>query len=57
MQYLRKLNHPHVIQYYTSFLEKQHLYIVMEYAEKGDLAQLIKTQKDANKYISEKDIW
>jgi serine/threonine protein kinase len=32
VQYLRKLNHPHVIQYYTSFLEKQHLYIVMEYA-------------------------
>jgi hypothetical protein len=29
----------------------------MEYAEKGDLSQLIKTQKDANKYISEKDIW
>lgn len=34
---LKKLNHPNIITYYTSFLENESLYIVMEYAEGGDL--------------------
>ena len=37
VQNLRKLNHPNIIKYYTSFFANQNLYIVMEYAEKGDL--------------------
>lgn len=34
---LRKLEHPNIIRYYTSFLESDSLYILMEYAAGGDL--------------------
>ena len=34
---LRKLVHPHIIRYYTSFIESECLYILMEYAAGGDL--------------------
>jgi serine/threonine protein kinase len=34
---LKKVNHPNLIKYHTSFLEEDNLYIVMEYAEGGDL--------------------
>lgn len=29
--------HPNLIKYHTSFLESDYLYILMEYANKGDL--------------------
>lgn len=34
---LRKLTHPNIITYYTSFIETDCLYILMEYAAGGDL--------------------
>ena len=34
---LRRLDHPNIIGYYTSFVEKKNLHIVMEYAPNGDL--------------------
>ena len=34
---LKKVNHPNIIKYHTSFLEEDCLYIVMEYAEGGYL--------------------
>jgi Serine/threonine protein kinase len=37
-QILRRVRHPNIIRYYTSFVEDEHLYIIMEYAEGGDLA-------------------
>lgn len=37
VQILRKLKHPHIIKYYTSFMEDESLHIVMEYAESGDM--------------------
>jgi NIMA (never in mitosis gene a)-related kinase len=37
-QILRKVRHPNIIRYYNSFVEDEHLYIIMEYAEGGDLA-------------------
>jgi len=37
VQILKTLKHPHVIQYYTSFMEDEALHILMEYAHKGDL--------------------
>lgn len=42
-QILRRVKHPNIIRYYTSFVEEEHLYIIMEYAEGGDLAMVIKT--------------
>lgn len=41
-QIMSQLDHPNVIKYYTSFVEEDHLHIVMEYASKGDLYQVIK---------------
>ena len=60
---LSHINHPNIIKYYESFIQnensfsqKEKLYIVMEYCEKGDLRQLIKDYKDKNKKISQKKI-
>lgn len=40
-QILRKLKHPNIIRCYNSFVEGNILFIVMEYAENGDLHQVI----------------
>lgn len=57
VQLLKQLNHPHLIKYYNSFLEKDTLNIVMEYADGGDLSQLIKSRKASGKGFSETEIW
>ena len=54
---LKKVNHPNIIKYYSSFLEKSNLYIIMEYAENGDLYSLIKHYKNHNKHFEEINIW
>jgi len=54
---LRKLSHPNIIRYYTSFIESEYLYILMEYAAGGDLQQLIRKQKHKKKLFTEKEIW
>ena len=54
---LKKVNHPNIIKYYSSFLEQETLYIIMEYAENGDLFSLIKHYKRHKKYFDEFDIW
>jgi len=41
VQILKKVRNSHIIQYYTSFVEDDHLYIIMELAEGGDLAAVI----------------
>ena len=44
---LASLNHPNIIQYYESIFEHKNntLNIIMEYANNGDLNELIKKQK------------
>lgn len=42
VQILRNLKHPHVIKYYTSFMEEDCLHILMEYAENGDMYKMLK---------------
>ena len=46
---LSRLRHPNIIQYIEHFEQRQVLYIVMEYAEKGDLDGMLKryAQKQA----------
>jgi NIMA (never in mitosis gene a)-related kinase len=46
VQILKKLDHPNIIKYYGSFVQDSNLYIVMEYAEGGDLHRLLKRNKD-----------
>ena len=54
---LKKVSHHNIIKYYSSFLEKEILYIIMEYAELGDLYSLIKHYKKHSKYFDEIDLW
>ena len=51
--------HPHVIRYHTAFVDAQsaHFYIVMEYAENGDLETLINALRVTNRYLHEDVIW
>jgi len=46
---------PH--SYCDAFVERDNLYIVMEFAEHGDIYRQIKKFKTANKYIKEDTIW
>ena len=54
---LKKVSHKNIIKYYSSFLEQEILYIIMEYAELGDLYSLIKHYKKHSKYFDEFDLW
>ena len=54
---LKKVSHKNIIKYYSSFLENNILYIIMEYAELGDLYSLIKHYKKHSKFFSELDLW
>jgi len=54
---LQRLDHQNIIKFYTSFVEHNELYIVLELADCGDLAQLIKHFRKVKKSIPEKRIW
>ena len=51
---LRKLQHPNIIQYYTSFVENHALHIVMEYADGGDMYCELRKRRHDNRPMSEK---
>mmetsp|Transcript_10691 Transcript_10691/g.39973 ORF Transcript_10691/g.39973 Transcript_10691/m.39973 type:complete len:769 (-) Transcript_10691:412-2718(-) len=54
---MKEIHHEHIVQFYTSFVENQNLYILMEYAESGDLHQYYRQQKLRRKYIKESFLW
>ena len=56
---LASINHPCVISYKEAFIDEptQTLWIVMEYANDGDLFQKISKLKTTGQYLSERDIW
>ncbi len=56
---MRELNHPHIVRYYDRIIDKANskIYIIMEYCEKGDLAQIIKACRKSNDHIAEDIIW
>jgi NIMA (never in mitosis gene a)-related kinase len=54
---LASLNNPHVIGYCDAFIENNTLFIVTDYARKGDLRMKIKRYKRAGKKFAEEDIW
>lgn len=57
VQILRQLSHPNIIKYQGSFVERGSLYIVMEYAEGGDLHHLIAIQKEKRRHFPEREVW
>lgn len=56
---LASINHPQIIAYKDAFYEEEtsSLCIVMEFAEGGDLQQLIDKTKKSGEFLSEKDLW
>ena len=54
---LASISHVNIIRYCDAFLERDNLYIVMAFAEHGDVYRQIKKFKAANKYIKEDTIW
>ena len=54
---LKQLNHPHVIKFFTSFIENGNFYLVMEYINGGSLENLYKQVTNEGKLIREKMIW
>jgi serine/threonine protein kinase len=53
IEILSMLKHPNIIRYKRSFLAKGSLCILMDFAEKGDLYQIVKEQKKTQKYFEE----
>ena len=47
---LENLNHPHVITYFTSFVENSNFYIILEYINGGSLEDKIKIAKEKKLY-------
>ena len=56
---LASIKSKYVVNYKEAFLDEKDstLCLVMEYADRGDLAHRIKEQKKKGKYFNEKDIW
>ena len=56
-QILKKINHPHIVKYYCSFMDGNCLCIVMEYIDGGDLHTLIKLHNEKKLSLPESEIW
>ncbi len=53
MKLLSGLNHPNVLGYIDSFMHKNHLCIITELCERGDMYNNLKARK---KYLSEDEV-
>lgn len=53
----QQLNHPNVVCYIHSFVENRELQIVLELADAGDLAQLLRHCQRRHQLLVEKTIW
>ncbi|CAL6059320.1 Kinase [Hexamita inflata] len=53
---LKQFDHPNIVKYVDTFMDKRNLYIVMEYADGGDIHQLIEDQKKSGVPMPEDQI-
>ena len=56
-KFLTVLSHPHIMKYYTSFIEGDYLYLIIENAENGDLENFILSNKKMGRFIPEDELW
>ena len=54
---LQSMQHPHIIRYLDCKMERNELTVVMELADYGDLARLIRTASKANEPLGEAAAW
>lgn len=54
---LRKVDHPHIVRYYASFIEDNTLHILLEYIDGGDLHRAVRTQRERHRLFSETKLW
>ena len=54
---MASIKHKNIVRYCDAFVERDNLYIAMEFAEHGDISRQIDKFKAANKYIKEDLIW
>jgi len=56
---LKQLRHPHIVRYLDRVVDRDSakVYIVMEYCEGGDLAQLVKKERKTGRHLPEDLIW
>ena len=50
---LRSLDHPHIVQYKTTYVEKGELIIIMEFCECGDMANAVKKARSKGEHFTE----
>ena len=55
--FLEGLSHPNIIKYYKNFTEDNFLYLIIEFAENGDMKGYIKANQMFSKHIPEEDLW
>ncbi|KAL3912128.1 MAG: hypothetical protein SGPRY_008443, partial [Prymnesium sp.] len=54
---LQQMQHPHIIQYLDCVIEQNELVVIMELAEQGDLAGLIKSASRGEAPLPEAEVW
>mmetsp|Transcript_17930 Transcript_17930/g.52414 ORF Transcript_17930/g.52414 Transcript_17930/m.52414 type:complete len:888 (-) Transcript_17930:118-2781(-) len=54
---LRSLQHPNIIRYTDSFLHNDELYIVLEWAGKGDLKDILQSYRKRSEFMDEAQVW
>ena len=54
---LSKLSHPNLVRYITSIIDKEGIYIIMEFCEYGDLYSLLHSVRKKKVYVNEDIIW
>ena len=54
---LASLQHPFIVRYFDSFVERSKLFLVMEYAPNGSLATVLAQHQRTHRPIAEDTIW
>ena len=54
---LEKLTHKFIIRYIESFIESNEMFIIVQWAEKGDLKALIRNHRARQQFIEERRVW